>query len=199
MPRNLVLFDLEWNIGYQPFIFNYHGVQQTFRGEIIEIGAVKIDEDANDFIFAIQTDSTTQTKKSQWIVAAERVKEHSGSLNASTEDVNFIRASATTKGTTQRTFSINGNRCVGDAFQDFLLSHKIVFGSGSDVVVPYIYFSARTGKGEVGECVLIVTSDVGGSAGAAATFACDAKGIETPEEFDYLNEAQTGSEKAVKA
>ena len=43
----LSLFDLEWNIGYQPFIFNYHGVQQTFRGEIIEIGAVKIDEDAN--------------------------------------------------------------------------------------------------------------------------------------------------------
>ena len=146
-------------------------------------------EDANDFIFAIQTDKTdktTQTQKSQWIVAAERVKEHSGSLNASTEDVNFIRASATTKGTTQRTFSINGNRCVGDAFQDFLLSHKIVFGSGSDVVVPYIYFSARTGRGEAGECVLIVTSDVGGSAGAAATFACDAKSIETPEAFDYL-------------
>ena len=47
MPRNLVLFDLEWNIGYKPYTFNYHGVQQTFRGEIIEIGAVKIDEDAN--------------------------------------------------------------------------------------------------------------------------------------------------------
>ena len=47
MPRNLVLFDLEWNIGYQPYTFNYQGVQQTFRGEIIEIGAVKIDEDAN--------------------------------------------------------------------------------------------------------------------------------------------------------
>ena len=28
MPRNLVLFDLEWNIGYQPYTFNYHGVQQ---------------------------------------------------------------------------------------------------------------------------------------------------------------------------
>ena len=38
MPRNLVLFDLEWNIGYQPYTFNYHGVQQTFRGEIVEIG-----------------------------------------------------------------------------------------------------------------------------------------------------------------
>lgn len=45
--RNLVLFDLEWNIGYQPYTFNYHGVEQTLRGEIIEIGAVKIDEDAN--------------------------------------------------------------------------------------------------------------------------------------------------------
>ena len=45
MPRNLVLFDLEWNIGYQPYTFNYHGVQQTLRGEIVEIGAVwgKID------------------------------------------------------------------------------------------------------------------------------------------------------------
>ncbi len=47
----------------------------------------------------------------------------------------------------QRTLSVNGNRCVGDAFQDFLLSRKIVFGTGSDVIVPYIYFSLRTGKG----------------------------------------------------
>lgn len=45
--RELVVFDLEWNIGYQPYTFNYHGVEQVLRGEIIEIGAVKIDEDAN--------------------------------------------------------------------------------------------------------------------------------------------------------
>ena len=44
--RNLVLFDLEWNIGYKPCTFQYHGVEQTLRGEIIEIGAVKIDEEA---------------------------------------------------------------------------------------------------------------------------------------------------------
>ena len=25
MPRNLVLFDLEWNIGYQPYTFNITG------------------------------------------------------------------------------------------------------------------------------------------------------------------------------
>jgi inhibitor of KinA sporulation pathway (predicted exonuclease) len=43
----LVLFDLEWNIGYRPYTFNYHGVEQVFRGEIIEIGAVKVDRRGN--------------------------------------------------------------------------------------------------------------------------------------------------------
>ena len=91
----------------------------------------------------------------------------------------------TTKGSVQRTLSIQGDRYVGDAFQDFLLSHKIAFGSGQSVVVPYVYFSLRTGKGEKGEGALILTSDVGGSAGANATFAADFKGIGTPAEFDY--------------
>ena len=145
-------------------------------------------EKADDFIFAIQTDAAT--KESDWVVFAERVKEHSGALNASTEDVAYIRAGTVTeKGETQRTFSLNGNRCVGDPAQDFLLSHKIKFGSGTEVVFPYIYFSAKTGKGEKGEAAFIVTSDVGGSAGAIATFACDVKGIGTPAKFDYSTAA----------
>ena len=44
MSRNLVVFDLEMNQGYKPFNFSYHGVEQTFRGEIIQIGAAKVDE-----------------------------------------------------------------------------------------------------------------------------------------------------------
>lgn len=43
----LIVFDLEWNIGYQPRMFDYHGVEQTLRGEIIQIGAAKVDEHAN--------------------------------------------------------------------------------------------------------------------------------------------------------
>ncbi len=43
---NLIVFDLEWNIGYQTRTFEYHGVEQTLRGEIIQIGAVKINEQA---------------------------------------------------------------------------------------------------------------------------------------------------------
>ena len=74
---------------------------------------------------------------------------------------------------------------MGDAFQDFVLSHKIVYGTGSDIIVPYIYFSLRTGKGEKGSAAIIVTSDVGGAAGSKATFACDVKAIGTPDEFTF--------------
>ena len=143
-------------------------------------------ETANDFILAFQTDKSKQSKEADWIVCADHVKEHSGALNASTNSDTFIRTGPTdTKSATQRTLSVNGNRCVGDAFQDFLLSHKIKYGTGSDVIVPYIYFSLRTGKGEKGSAAIIVTSDVGGAAGSKATFACDVKAIGTPDEFTF--------------
>lgn len=48
-------------------------------------------EDTDDFIFAVQTDSSSQTKESAWIVCADHVKEHSGALNATTADEAFIR------------------------------------------------------------------------------------------------------------
>lgn len=147
-------------------------------------------ENTDDFVLAIQTEST-QTKKSSWIVCADHVREHSGALNAQTSDNTYIRAGpATTKGTTQRTLAVKGDRCVGDAFQDFILSHKMKYGTGQSVVVPYLYFSLRTGKGEVGKAAIIVTSDAGGAAGAIATFACDVKGIGTPAEFDYTTNAE---------
>lgn len=147
-------------------------------------------ETADDFVFAVQTESAKQTKESDWIVCADHVKEHSGALNATTNSDTFIRTGPTdTKSAVQRTLSVTGNRCVGDAFQDFLLSRKIVFGTGSDVIVPYIYFSIRTGKGESGSASLIVTSDAGGAAGSPATFACDVKSIGIPAEFNYITAA----------
>ena len=150
------------------------------------------EETTDDFILAIQTDASTQTEKSKWVVCADHVKEHSGALNASTTDEAFIRTgTVTTKTGTQRTLAVNGNRCVGDAFQDFALSHKIKYGTGSDVIVPYIYFSVRTGKGETGRASLVVTSDVGGSANSPATFAVDVKAIGTPNDFDYPTEGTT--------
>ena len=54
-------------------------------------------ETANDFVLAFQIEST-QTKESQWIVCADHVKEHSGSLNATTEDAQYIRTGKGEKG-----------------------------------------------------------------------------------------------------
>lgn len=39
----LIIFDMEWNMGYQPKTFQYKGTEQTLRGEIIQIGAVKME------------------------------------------------------------------------------------------------------------------------------------------------------------
>ena len=39
----LIIFDMEWNMGYRPKLFQYQGVEQTLRGEIIQIGAVKME------------------------------------------------------------------------------------------------------------------------------------------------------------
>ena len=39
----LIVFDMEWNMGYQPRMFDYHGVQQLLRGEIVQIGAVRME------------------------------------------------------------------------------------------------------------------------------------------------------------
>lgn len=38
----LIIFDMEWNMGYQPKTFRYQDVEQTLRGEIVQIGAVKM-------------------------------------------------------------------------------------------------------------------------------------------------------------
>ena len=94
-------------------------------------------ETTDDFLLAVQTEAS-QTDVKSWVVCADHVREHSGALNASTTDNPYIRTGpVTTKGSVQRTLSIQGD------------------------------------------------SDVGGSAGANATFAADFKGIGTPAEFDY--------------
>ena len=138
-------------------------------------------ENTDDFVLAICTEASKKDAVKDWTVCADHVREHSGALNASTSDNTYIRTGpVTTKGSVQRTLAINGDRCKG---------HEMIYGFGQSVILPYIYFSLRTGKGEKGEAAFIVTSDVGGSAGAIATFACDVKGIGTPAKFDYSTAA----------
>ena len=150
-------------------------------------------ENTDDFVLAICTEASKKDAVKDWTVCADHVREHSGALNASTSDNTYIRTGpVTTKGSVQRTLAINGDRCKGDAFQDFILGHGMIYGSGQSVILPYIYFSLRTGKGEKGEAAFIVTADASGSASNSAGFACDVKGVGVPAEFDYLTVAAAG-------
>lgn len=74
----------------------------------------------------------------------------------------FVRSEqAAIKTGVRRVFSIRGDRCIGDTFQDWALSMPVCFGLGESVVVPYVYFCLRTGEGEQGEVTVLVRRDSG--------------------------------------
>lgn len=67
-------------------------------------------ETTDDFLLAVQTEAG-QTDVKSWVVCADHVREHSGALNAATTDNPYIRTGpVTTKGSVQRTLSIQGDR-----------------------------------------------------------------------------------------
>lgn len=143
------------------------------------------EETNDDYILAIKTASTQNTPAS-YTVCQDHIKSHGAALNPKTTDETYLRAgTATMKTGNQRTFSIEGNRVVGDAFQDYCLSHAIMFGHGSDVLVPYVWFSIRTGKGETGEAMIIVNNDADGAAGDPAGIKIDLRGVSIPSEYTY--------------
>lgn len=108
-------------------------------------------------------------------------------LNPITQDKTYIRAGQSTMKTgNQRSFSVTGDVYNGDDFQDFALSHNIKYGTGSGVIRKYVYFNILTGKGESGECSIIVNSDGSGEAGNSAEFNVELKkSSAAPAEFSY--------------
>lgn len=139
----------------------------------------------DDYILAVKTDDTQKTEK-EYTVVADHIKGYPASLNPKTNDSQFIRTGiCTAKTSVQRSFSIEGERVVGDAFQDFCLANKMLFGTGQDVVMPYVYFSIRTGKGETGTAALIVSEDGSGNAGEAHGFKVDMKATGKPADYTY--------------
>ena len=57
---------------------------------------------------------------------------------------------------------------------------------GQKVIVPYVYFSVLTGKGEKGTASIIVNSDGGGNAGENSAISIDLRSVGTkPTEYTY--------------
>ncbi len=144
----------------------------------------------DDFVLAVdcgETPATDFTKASDFAVVQLGVAGLDSNLNPITQDKTYIRAGqSTTKTGNQRSFSVTGDRYVGDEFQDFALSHAIKYGTGQSVVRKYVYFNIVTGKGESGECSIIVNSDGSGEAGNSAEIDIELrKSGAAPAEFSY--------------
>lgn len=120
----------------------------------------------NDMILAINTTpGTANVKVSDYAVVQIQIEGTDAQLNPETSEKVYIRSGKNTNKTgTQRSFSVTGERYIGDEAQDFMLSHEIKYGSGSDVITDYVYFDMLTGKGEKGTVAIIVNSDGGGDA-----------------------------------
>ena len=124
--------------------------------------------------------------QNDYIVCQECITEHSAAVNPGTQDKQYIRkGNATIKTSAQRTFSISGDRTHGDAWQDWVTSLAVMFGTGSAVIVPYVYFSMLTGKGETGKASVIVNGDASNGAGNNAGISVTVSGVEKPKEYTY--------------
>lgn len=116
-------------------------------------------------------------------------------MNPVTKDSQYIRAGQSTMKTgTQRSFKVSGDRYVGDGFQDFALSHKVKYGTGSAVIRPYVYFCLLNGMGEQGRASVIVNSDASGNAGENAGIDIEIKKAgDAPTEYVWAASAESGA------
>lgn len=144
----------------------------------------------DDWVLAVDCGATAATDfstVSDFAVVQLGVAGLDSNLNPITVDKTYIRAGQSTAKTgNQRSFSVTGDRYAGDEFQDFALSHDIKYGTGAAVVRKYVYFNILTGKGEQGECVIIVNSDGSGEAGNSSEIDIELrKSGSQPTEYTY--------------
>lgn len=144
----------------------------------------------DDYVLALDCGETAAadfTSVDDFAVVQLGVAGLDSNLNPITQDKTYIRAGQSTAKTgNQRSFSVTGDRYAGDEFQDFVLSHDVKYGTGQTVVRKYVYFNIVTGKGEKGDCCIIVNSDGSGEAGNSAEIDIELKKSgAAPTEYEY--------------
>ena len=145
----------------------------------------------DDYVLAINTTPNTDSvKEEDYEVLQIGVAGLDSQMNPITKDNTYIRAGqSTTKTGTQRAFKVTGDRYIGDAAQDYIMSHKNKYGTGNSVVTDYVYFNIITGKGEKGKASIIVNSDGSGNAGESSSIDIDLKKSGSlPTEYTYNQE-----------
>lgn len=142
---------------------------------------------ADDMVLAIDVSAEQNAEIGNYAVVQVGISGVDPSLNSETKDTQYLRSGKSSmKTATQRQFRISGDMYKGDAAQDFMLSHKIKYGTGQTVIVNYVFFNMLTGKGEKGKAAVAVNSDGSGNAGDSAGIDIQlSKSGAAPEEFTW--------------
>lgn len=143
----------------------------------------------DDMVFAINiaADNKEAVTESDYAVVQMGIEGLDAQLNPITVDKTYIRSGQSTQRTgTQRSFAVTGDRYIGDEAQDFILSHKMKYGTGNAVITDYVYFNLLTGKGEKGQVSVIINSDGSGNAGESSALDIEFKKVgAVPTEYTY--------------
>lgn len=141
----------------------------------------------DDFVLAIDISETKDAEIGDYEVVQEGITAVDASLEPETDEKTYIRqGKVTNKVSTQRTFNITGDRMISAAFQDFVTSHEIKFGTGQTVICPYVFFSIKNGEGEKGKASIITNSDGSGSAGETAEIDVDIMATGIPTKYTHM-------------
>lgn len=140
----------------------------------------------NQMIFAVDASADKTGEVGTYVVCAPHIIDLGAAIDASTESNDFLyEGKSEVRTGARRTFSISGQRMVGDAFQDLICAHDFAYGAGDAVRLPYVLINAGTGKGEKGICTISVTNDGQGAAGSTATIAASVYADGNCEEYAY--------------
>ena len=147
----------------------------TFKGEVM----------ANDWVLAVDISASQSAAIGDYYVVQEHIESAESSINSTTNDKEYIRSGkSSSKASNQRTFSVSGDRYIGDEAQDFFMSKKYAVGQAA--VCKYVYFNLLDGKGETGTVTISVDSDGGGSAGENSTISISlSKTGAAPTDFEW--------------
>ncbi|MBP1561887.1 MAG: cadherin-like beta sandwich domain-containing protein [Oscillospiraceae bacterium] len=147
---------------------------------------------ADDMVLAIDTTAEQNAEVDDYAVVQVGIEGVDPSLNSETKDKQYVRSGkSSTKTATQRQFGISGDMYIGDEAQDFMLSHRIKYGTGQTVIVNYVFFNMLTGKGEKGKATVAVNSDGSGNSGDNAGIDIQLSKVgEAPAEYTYSSESK---------
>lgn len=153
------------------------------------------EQQADDYVLAIDcSENGTEPDVGDYAIATVHTENLGAAVSANTTDKNYLYEGATTlRSSPRRNFTVAGQRFSGDDFQDFALSHDVVFGVGNTVVRNYVYFNCNSKKGEKGTLMINVTNDGGAASGNTADFSVSMASVGAPAEYTWVTPTTTHS------